>query len=26
VLERDCRWIGTSKCGGECGIHTQQLK
>ncbi len=25
-LERDCRWIGTSKCGGECGIHTQQLK
>ena len=26
VLERDCRWIGTSKCGGECGIHTQTLK
>ena len=26
VLERDCRWIGTSKCGGECGIHTQSLR
>ena len=26
VLERDCRWQNTSKCGGECGIHTQQLK
>jgi len=25
-LERDCRWRGTSKCGGECGIHTQRLK
>lgn len=25
-LERDCRWQGTSKCGGECGIHTQRLK
>ncbi len=25
-LERDCRWAGTSKCGGECGIHTQRLK
>lgn len=25
-LERDGRWIGTSKCGGECGIHTQRLK
>ena len=24
--ERDGRWAGTSKCGGECGIHTQQLK
>ncbi|MDG6221058.1 MAG: phosphoadenylyl-sulfate reductase [Candidatus Thermoplasmatota archaeon] len=24
--ERDGRWKGTSKCGGECGIHTQQLK
>jgi 3'-phosphoadenosine 5'-phosphosulfate sulfotransferase (PAPS reductase)/FAD synthetase len=24
--ERDGRWIGTSKCGGECGIHTQRLK
>jgi len=23
--ERDGRWIGTSKCGGECGIHTQPL-
>lgn len=23
--ERDGRWIGTSKCGGECGIHTQVL-
>jgi phosphoadenosine phosphosulfate reductase len=20
------RWIGTSKCGGECGIHTRPLK
>ena len=25
-LERDGRWRDTSKCGGECGIHTQQLK
>ncbi len=25
-LERDGRWEGTSKCGGECGIHTQRLK
>ena len=25
-LERDCRWKDTSKCGGECGIHTQILK
>ncbi len=25
-LERDFRWAGTSKCGGECGIHTQRLK
>jgi phosphoadenosine phosphosulfate reductase len=25
-LERDGRWRGTSKCGGECGIHTQNLK
>jgi len=24
--ERDGRWKGTSKCGGECGIHTKQLK
>ncbi len=23
--ERSGRWIGTSKCGGECGIHTQPL-
>jgi phosphoadenosine phosphosulfate reductase len=26
MLERDGRWKGTSKCGGECGIHTTQLK
>ncbi len=26
VLERDGRWRNTSKCGGECGIHTQRLK
>ena len=26
VLERDGRWQDTSKCGGECGIHTQALK
>lgn len=25
-LERQGRWQGTSKCGGECGIHTLQLK
>ncbi len=25
-LERDGRWKDTSKCGGECGIHTQELK
>lgn len=25
-LERDGRWKGTAKCGGECGIHTQALK
>jgi phosphoadenosine phosphosulfate reductase len=24
--ERDGRWQGTSKCGGECGIHTKKLK
>jgi len=24
--ERAGRWAGTSKCGGECGIHTQILK
>ncbi len=24
--ERAGRWIGTSKCGGECGIHTRALK
>ncbi len=23
--ERSGRWIGTSKCGGECGIHTRPL-
>lgn len=26
VLERDGRWQDTSKCGGECGIHTQTLR
>ena len=26
VDERAGRWIGTSKCGGECGIHTRALK
>lgn len=26
VLERDGRWQETSKCGGECGIHTQTLR
>lgn len=25
-MERDGRWQDTSKCGGECGIHTQRLK
>lgn len=25
-LERAGRWRGTSKCGGECGIHTKNLK
>ena len=25
-LERAGRWQGTSKCGGECGIHTKILK
>lgn len=24
--ERAGRWFGTSKCGGECGIHTRPLK
>ncbi len=24
--EREGRWKGTSKCGGECGIHTRRLK
>ena len=24
--EREGRWVGTSKCGGECGIHTRPLK
>jgi len=24
--ERGGRWIGTSKCGGECGIHTRPLR
>jgi len=24
--ERGGRWKGTSKCGGECGIHTKVLK
>ena len=23
--ERGGRWLGTSKCGGECGIHTRPL-
>ncbi len=23
--ERAGRWVGTSKCGGECGIHTRAL-
>ncbi len=25
-LERDGRWQDTIKCGGECGIHTQELR
>lgn len=25
INERAGRWIGTSKCGGECGIHTKPL-
>jgi phosphoadenosine phosphosulfate reductase len=25
-LEREGRWQESSKCGGECGIHTQNLK
>jgi phosphoadenosine phosphosulfate reductase len=24
--ERSGRWVGTSKCGGECGIHTRPLR
>jgi phosphoadenosine phosphosulfate reductase len=24
--ERAGRWLGTSKCGGECGIHSKTLK
>ncbi len=24
--ERAGRWMGTSKCGGECGIHTRPLR
>ena len=24
--ERAGRWLGTSKCGGECGIHTRSLR
>ncbi|MBA7704473.1 Phosphoadenosine phosphosulfate reductase [subsurface metagenome] len=24
--ERAGRWIGTGKCGGECGIHTRPLR
>lgn len=24
--ERAGRWVGTRKCGGECGIHTRPLK
>jgi len=24
--ERAGRWVGTSKCGGECGIHTRSLR
>ncbi|MCD6287633.1 MAG: phosphoadenylyl-sulfate reductase [Candidatus Hydrogenedentes bacterium] len=26
IDERAGRWVGTSKCGGECGIHTRPLK
>lgn len=26
ACERAGRWVGTSKCGGECGIHTRPLK
>ncbi|GAB4255890.1 MAG: phosphoadenylyl-sulfate reductase [Thermoleophilia bacterium] len=26
VDERAGRWLGTSKCGGECGIHTRPLR
>lgn len=26
IDERAGRWIGTSKCGGECGIHTRPLR
>jgi phosphoadenosine phosphosulfate reductase len=26
IDERAGRWIGTRKCGGECGIHTRPLK
>ncbi len=25
-MERDGRWAGTSKCGGECGIHRTPLR
>lgn len=25
INERAGRWLGTSKCGGECGIHTRPL-
>jgi phosphoadenosine phosphosulfate reductase len=24
--ERAGRWVGTSKCGGECGIHTRPIR
>ena len=24
--ERSGRWVGSKKCGGECGIHTRPLK
>ncbi len=26
ATERSGRWVGTSKCGGECGIHTMHKK